>query len=153
LQQEINALDAQEDHRYGKGKLGIELPDELRRRQERLARIRQARKEMESATASAAARQRQEEAEEARAKAAAAEESDAAAEEQAVLTRKEEAAAAKAKAAREKANEAAEDAGMEPPDLEPLPCHAMPRRGLARKVDGTPTRKTQRNFTDADSHL
>jgi hypothetical protein len=29
----------------------------------------------------------------------------------------------------------------------------MPRRGLARKADGTPTRKTQRNFTDADSHL
>ena len=133
--------------------LARDLSDELQRRQERLVRIRQARKEMESATASAAARQRQEEAEEARAKAAAAEESDAAAEEQAVLTRKEEAAAAKAKAAREKANEAAEDAGMEPPDLEPLACHAMPRRGLARKVDGTPTRKTQRNFTDADSHL
>jgi hypothetical protein len=29
----------------------------------------------------------------------------------------------------------------------------MPRRGLARKADGTPTKKTQRNFTDPDSHL
>jgi hypothetical protein len=29
----------------------------------------------------------------------------------------------------------------------------MPRRGLARKADGTPTNKTQRNFTDSDSHL
>jgi hypothetical protein len=29
----------------------------------------------------------------------------------------------------------------------------MPRRGLARKADGTPTNKTQRNFTDPDSHL
>jgi hypothetical protein len=29
----------------------------------------------------------------------------------------------------------------------------MPRRGLARKADGTPTAKTQRNFTDPDSHL
>jgi hypothetical protein len=29
----------------------------------------------------------------------------------------------------------------------------MPRRGLARKADGTPTRKTQRNFTDPDTHL
>jgi hypothetical protein len=28
-----------------------------------------------------------------------------------------------------------------------------PGVGLARKADGTPTRKTQRNFTDADSHL
>ena len=160
LEQEINALmrkaeilDAQEDHRYGKGKLGSELPDELKRRQDRLARIRQARKEMEAETAAAAARQRQEEAEEARAKAAAAEESDAAAEEQSALNRKAEATEAKAEAALEKANEAAEDAGLEPPDLEPLTCDAMPRRGLARKADGTPTKKTQRNFTDADSHL
>ncbi len=29
----------------------------------------------------------------------------------------------------------------------------MPRCVLARKADGTPTRKTQRNFTAADSHL
>jgi hypothetical protein len=29
----------------------------------------------------------------------------------------------------------------------------MPRRGLARKANGTPTKKTQRNFTDPDSHL
>jgi hypothetical protein len=29
----------------------------------------------------------------------------------------------------------------------------MPRRGLARKADGAPTKKTQRNFTDPDSHL
>jgi len=160
LQKEINALirkaeilDAQEDRRYGKGKLGSELPDELRRRQDRLARIRQARKEMEAETAAAAARQRQEHAEEAQAEAASARDADAPADEQTELTRKAEAAAAKAKAAREKANESAEDAGLQPPDLEPLACDAMPRRGLARKADGTPTKKTQRNFTDADSHL
>ena len=160
LQQEINALmrkaeilDAQEDRRYGKGKLGSELPDELRRRQDRLARIRQARKEMEAETAAAAAHQRQEEAEEARAKAAAAQESDAAAAEQAELKKKAEVAAAKAEAARKQAIEAAETAGVEPPNLEPLPVDAMPRRGLARKADGTPTKKSQRNFTDPESHL
>jgi hypothetical protein len=116
-EKEINALirkaeilDAQEDRRYGKGKLGSKLPDELRRRQDRLARIRQARKEMEAETAAAAARQRREEAEEARAKAAAAHEADALAAEQAELNRKAEAAAAKAKAAREAAIEAAEQA-------------------------------------------
>ena len=73
--------------------------------------------------------------------------------EQAELSKKAEAAAAKAKAAREKAIEAAESAGVESPDLEPLASDAMPRRGLARKADGTPTKKTQRNFTDPDSHL
>jgi transposase len=160
LEQEINALirkaeilDAQEDRRYGKGKLGSELPDELRHKQGRLEKIRQARKEMEAETAAAAARQRQEEAEKARAKATDAEEADAPAAEQAELRKKAEAAAAKARAAREKAIEAAEHAGLEPPDLEPLASDAMPRRGLARKADGTPTAKTQRNFTDPDSHL
>ncbi len=29
----------------------------------------------------------------------------------------------------------------------------MPRRGLAHQADGTPTPKTQRNFTDPDSHI
>jgi hypothetical protein len=145
LEKEINALmrkaeilDAQEDHRYGKGKLGSELPEELRRRQDRMARIRQARKEMEAETAAAAARQRQEAAEEARAKATAAEESDAAAAEQAELTQKAETAAAKAETAQEKANEAAEDAGLQPPDLEPLACArcpggAWPGRPMARQ--------------------
>ena len=37
----------------------------------------------------------------------------------------------------EKAIEAAEIAGVEPPYLEPLATNAMPRRGLARKADGT----------------
>ena len=66
LEKEINSmirkaeiLDAQEDRRYGKGNLGSELPDELRHKQGRLAKIRQARKEMEAETAAAAARQRQ----------------------------------------------------------------------------------------------
>jgi transposase len=160
LEKEINALirkaeilDAQEDQRYGKGKLGSELPDELRHKQGRLEKIRQARKEMEAETAAAAARQRQEGAEEASAKAAAAQEADAPPTEQAELRKKAEAADAKAKAAREKAIEAAEHAGLEPPDVEPLAADAMPRRGLARKADGTPTNKTQRNFTDPDSHL
>ena len=116
---------------------------------------------MEAEIAAAAARQRQEVAEEAQAEAASARDADAPADEQSELTRKAEAAAAKAKATREKANEAAEDAGLQPPDLEPLACDAMPRRDLARKADGTPTQKTQRNhrfaeacgYTDADSHL
>jgi len=160
LAQEINALmrkaeilDAQEDRRYGKTNRGSDLPDELRRRQDRLERIRQARKEMEAETAAAAARQRQEEADQARADADAAKEADAPEAAQAELNKRAEAAAAKAKAAREKAIEAATEAGLEPPDLEPLAVEAMPRRGLARQANGTPTSKTQRNFTDPDSHL
>ena len=160
LAQEINALmrkaeilDAQEDRRYGKDNRGSDLPDELRRRQDRLERIRQARKEMEAETAAAAARQRQEEADQARAEADAANESDAPAAEQAELNKRAEAAAAKARAARERAEEAAKEAGVDLPDLDALAAEAMPRRGLARQANGTPTQKTQRNFTDTDSHL
>jgi len=49
--------------------------------------------------------------------------------------------------------EKAELAGLEPPDLEPLESDQMPRRGLAHQADGTPTPKTQRNFTDPESHI
>lgn len=44
-------LDAQEDRRYGKRNSGNGLPKELRRRQDRLEKIRQARREMEAETA------------------------------------------------------------------------------------------------------
>jgi len=127
LAQEINALmrkaeilDAQEDRRYGKTNRGSDLPDELRRRKDRLERIRQARKEMEAETAAAAARQRQEEADQARAQADGAKEEKASTAEQTDLNKRAEAPAAKARAAREKAEEAAKAAGLEPPDLEPL---------------------------------
>lgn len=55
LRQEIDALlaaaedaDAAEDVRYGKGKRGDELPDELARRESRLKKIRQAKAELEA---------------------------------------------------------------------------------------------------------
>jgi cell division protein FtsN len=141
------------DKRYGKGNRGSDLPYELRRRQDLLARIRQACKEIEAETAAVAARQWQQEAEEAKAIATAARESDAPAADQAELTTKADAAAANAEAAREKAIEDVEDPGLELPDLKPLAAEAMPRRRLARKADSTPNPKPQSNFTDSDSHL
>lgn len=94
LEKQINALmrraqilDSQEVKCYGKGELGSDLPDVLRRRHDRLARIHQARKEMETGTVASTSRHRQEESEEARAQAPAARESDAQAAEQAELAR------------------------------------------------------------------
>ena len=89
--------DALEDQHYGKGNRGSDLPEELRRRQDRLARIRQARKEMGAETAAAAVRQRLEQAEVARDQAVATQDADAPATEQTELNKKAEAAAAKAK--------------------------------------------------------
>ena len=58
LMRKAEILDAQEDSKYGKGKLGSDLPKELQRRQDRLAKIFQARKAMEAEAAAAAARDR-----------------------------------------------------------------------------------------------
>ena len=119
LDKEINALirkaeilDAQDFRRYAKGRLGSELPDELRHKQGRLEKIRHACKEIEAESAVAAAPQRQEDAQKARAKATEAEEAGAPAAEQAELRKKVEAAAANVRAARVKAIEAAEHAGL-----------------------------------------
>jgi hypothetical protein len=159
LEKEINALlrraeilDAQEDEQYGKGNLGSELPEELQRRQERLEKIRQARLEAGSLLRrrpppppgnGPSRRQQQKRRLPLQQQA----------EEQEKLRRKVVKAQEKAEAARDLAIEKAEQAGMEPPDLEPLPADAMPRRGLAHTADGSPTAKAQRNFSDPDSHI
>jgi hypothetical protein len=69
LRQEMRALlrkaeliDAKEDGRYGKGKRGSELPEELQRRESRLEKIRQAKAELEAEAAAAQARRRQKQA-------------------------------------------------------------------------------------------
>ena len=165
LLRKAELLDAQEDGKYGKGKLGSDLPKELQLRQDRLEAISRARKALEAETAAAAARDRAKQA--AAAEAAVAEAAanananantnatDAAADasEQQKLADKAARAREKAEAARELAIEKANEAGLEPQGLEPQPADAMPYRGLAHRADGSPTAKTQRNFTDPDSHI
>jgi hypothetical protein len=73
-----------------------------------------------------------------------------AAETAAAAARQPQEEAEEAREARDKAIEAAKSAGIEPPDLEPLASDAIPRRGLARKADGTPTKTTQRNHRCAE---
>ena len=51
---EAELIDAQEDTRYGKGKLGDELPAELSRHESRLAKIREAKESLESQAKAAA---------------------------------------------------------------------------------------------------
>ena len=148
LMRKAEIVDAQEDGKYGKGKRGSDLPEELQRREDRLEKIRQARKELEAETAAVAARERMEKATEAEAAAQEATEED-----RQKLATKAERAREKAEAATALALEKAELAGLEAPDLDPLESDQMPRRGLAHQADGAPTPKTQRNFTDPDSHI
>jgi len=159
LLRKAEILDAQEDGKYGKGKLGSDLPKELQRRQDRLEAISRARKALEAETAATAARDRAKQAAAAEAAAANADATDGDADEpadtseQQKLAGKAARAREKAEAARELAIEKANEAGLEPQGLEPQPLDAMPYRGLAHRADGSPTSKTQRNFTDPDSHI
>ncbi|MFM9103669.1 MAG: IS5/IS1182 family transposase, partial [Cyanobium sp.] len=77
LMRRAEILDAQEDGKYGKGKLGSDLPKELQRREDRLKKIKQARQALEAEAAAAAARDRAKQAAAAEAAVADAEKTDA----------------------------------------------------------------------------
>jgi transposase len=64
LLSEAARVDAEEDARYGKGKRGDELPKELRHRQSRLKKIREAKRALEEEAKAAAEKRRAELAEE-----------------------------------------------------------------------------------------
>jgi hypothetical protein len=153
LLRKAEIIDAQEDGRYGKGRRGDELPEELQRRQDRLEWIRKAKAELEAEAAEARARQREEEARQAEQEAAATEARDE--------TKAGKRAARRARGARKRADDAqklaiekARAAGMEPPSTtangNPL---AMPLRQLPTDAAGIPRPSAQRNFTDPDSHI
>ncbi len=57
---EAEAVDAEEDERYGPDRRGDELPDELKRREQRLARIREAKQALETEAAEREAARRAE---------------------------------------------------------------------------------------------
>jgi transposase/transposase InsO family protein len=157
LRQEMRALlrkaeliDAQEDGRYGKGKRGSELPEELQRRESRLEKIRQAKAELEAEAAAAQARRRQKQAD-AAAKEAEQGDDDSKAKLSSRAHQKQQRADTARAVAMQKLQEQgidAETVGLGAAD--PL---AMPTRGLPSNAQGKPSPKAQRNFTDPDSHV
>jgi transposase len=123
-------IDAAEDAEHGQGRRGDELPEDLRRAQDRLARIQALKAELEA--------EAQQQAEAERLAAAAQAQAEAAR----VETNNVEAA---------RANDGKRDDDDPPqpaPSPEPLPTHQVPTG-----KDGAPTAKAQRNFTDADSRI
>jgi transposase len=178
LLRKAELIDAQEDARYGKGKRGDELPNELQRRQDRLDALSKAKAELEAEAAADNARRREQQARAAEEQAAwaaaqsadaeaaaAAEDSDkidtervAAAQDLAKeaqqAERRAKAARGRAELARRLAIEKAQAAGLSTPDplssVDPL---AMPSRNLPTTAAGDPKANAQRNFTDPDSHI
>lgn len=136
-------VDAEEDERYGVGRDAHELADELKRREERMRRIRQAKEELEREAAQAREEMLRRRAKEQREKAA---------EEEDPVERKRK--QSRARRAEQEAGELAERWSMEPsqPDGEhgasDLPEHKVPST-----PSGDPQPSAQRNFTDPDSRI
>jgi hypothetical protein len=148
LQGEISDLlaraaetDAAEDARYGEGNQEEDLPEELRRREQRLAKIREAKERLEAEAADARARELREQAERARARAE---------QHENPTERKRAATVAKKKAAqaRELAPDADDDDIEPPKTAEGLPMHEP-----QTTREGKPDDKAQMNFTDPDSRI
>jgi len=134
------ATDADEDDRYGEGVRGDELPQELRRREDRLARLEEARAELEREARQARAAHLRELAATNRERA-----------ENEPDTKQGKAAATRAARQAAEASELSDDDDDDPPSFttpEDLPTHRT-----RTETDGTPKPEAQRNFTDPDSRL
>ncbi|MFM2418137.1 MAG: hypothetical protein RL385_2860 [Pseudomonadota bacterium] len=128
--------DAREDAEYGPGQRAFELPEELKRREGRLAKIREAKAALEQ-------KAREQRANELR--------TQAKVREQAAKILPEKAAkgeTTKAEHAREKARELdGRDESLEPAQGE------LPWRTMEVETDGSPKPSSQRNFTDSESSI
>jgi len=155
---EAEALDREEDRLYGKERRGDELPEELRRRETRLARIQQAKAELEAEAAAARAEQLESRAE---AREDAIDEDDdlppdagkkLSRQERRRLERLAQKSRKAAEKARNKANQSSETSrrSVLPQASEPTD---LVRHRTKFDRHGDPTEKAQRNFTDPDSRI
>jgi transposase len=155
LLRKAELIDDQEDGQVGKGKSGDELSEELKRRSSRLEWIRKAKAELEAEAAAAKAAQRQQEAAAAEQETA---EAEASGDDQTSkrASRRGRGARKRADDAHKLANEKAEAAGLEPPDITAAGVSdrlVMPQRQLPTDATGNPKLQAQRNFSDPDSHI
>jgi len=147
LKKEIEALlsraeeaDKAEDDRYGENVRGDELPEELRRRETRLERIRKARAELEEEAKQARAQALEDQVRRARERSA---------NHPDPSERKRAATVADKKEAQ--AKEMRGDDNDDPPPF--ITPDGLPMHQPKATKDGTPRDKAQRNFTDPDSRI
>lgn len=135
---QAEATDAAEDARYGVGQQPSDLPAELRHREGRLAKIREAKAALERETAKARAAKLSEQADELRRRAA--DPTTAPQQREASMTR-----------AAQHDQQAADldDEDPEPPAAD----NDLPRHTPPTEPSGTPKPHAQRNFTDPDSRI
>lgn len=143
LQAEIEALlekaeqaDTEDDARLGVGQRAEDLPVELRRREDRLERLRRAKAALEAEAKQSRAAALRLQAERAHEAAERAEEA-----------RQRKSHQTRARNLDQKARDLDED------DPGPSPPGTLPGHRVQTEVDGTPKDKTQRNFTDPESRI
>lgn len=136
-----DAVDREEDERYGVGCAPEDLPKELHRREERLRRIREAKAALEAEAAQARAAELGERAAEQRAKA-----DDASVD---AVERKR--AATRADKSETAARALTRD--DDPPKTEAGRDSDLPSHRVPHQTDGKPAPTAQRNFTDPDSRI
>lgn len=132
-------IDAEEDALYGAGQQAQDLPAELRRREDRLAKIREVRAALKKETEKARALELQQLANDLRTKAA---------DPSASLKKQGEFETLAARHDQQAAELDDDDDDSPPPPVDDLPRNKPPKR-----PDGTPKPKAQRNFTDPDSRI
>src|ERR1044071_9687836 len=134
-----DATDAEEDRMYGVGQQQHDLPAELRRREDRRAKIRAVREALKQETAKRRAAELQHMADELRAKA-----------EDPTMPPAQQAGFTTVAAQHDQQAAELDDDDPPPP---PSADSDLPRNTPPAKPDGTPQPKAQRNFTDPESRI
>jgi hypothetical protein len=142
MMQQAQATDAAEDERYGPGKRSEDLPQELKRRESRLAKIRKAKKTLEEEARQARARQLRQEAKRA--------------EERSKTHEDPAQRRSAATAAKNRRKQACDIDGRD--DVEDDTDPPATKDGLVKheprvNKDGSPHEKAQMNFTDEESRI
>jgi transposase len=133
-------IDAEEDAIYGVGQQAHDLPAELRRREDRIAKIREVRAALKKETTKARAAELERQADELRRLAA-----------DANTPPKTQAEFTTLAAQRDQQSAEIHDDDDDVPP--PSPDDDLPRNTPPKHRDGTPKPKAQRNFTDPDSRI
>jgi len=143
LLKKAEAIDQEEDRRYGAGKAAQDVPHELQLRESRLKRIQEAKAALEQEAAEARARTLRENAEGQRERAS----------DETLEPGKRQEAATRAAKAEKQADELAKRDSDDEPKGGTGGSAELPKHRVAAERDGSPKPNAQRNFTDPDSRI
>lgn len=136
-------IDAEEDERYGVGEQAHDLPAELRRREDRLAKIREVRAALKKETERGRAAELVQQADQLRIEAA----------RPTTCAKKQGEFTTLAAQRDQQAGELRDKHDNDDNDPPPTAGDDLPRNTPPKRRDGTPKPGAQRNFTDADSRI